>query len=75
MQGRHGWEEAWDLWAAAHGREALCGLSSPDLHGVPVASQVLWVEETESARTDVQGAWRETIDMFSMQKSVLAVLC
>jgi len=74
VQGRHGLEEALDLCAAENGREALCGLSSHDLQGFPVASQDLLVEETESAITDAHGAWRETIDVFSMQKIVLQVL-
>ena len=37
-QGRHGLEEVLHLWAAATGREALCGLSAHDLQGFPVAS-------------------------------------
>ena len=64
VQGRHGLEEALALWAAEHGREALCGLSSHELPGFPVASQALLVEETESAITDAPGAWRETSDVF-----------
>jgi hypothetical protein len=74
VPGRHGLEEALDLWAAENGREALCGLSSHDLQGLPVASQDLLGEETESAITEAHGAWRETIDVFSMQKRVWQVL-
>jgi hypothetical protein len=75
VHGRHGLEEALDLWAAEHGREALCGLSAHDLPGVPVASPDLWGEDTESARTEAHGAWRETIDVWSMQKRVVQELC
>jgi hypothetical protein len=75
VPGRHGLEEALALCAAEHGREALCGLSSHDRHGVPVASQDLWVEETESARTEAHGAWREAIDVFAMPQRVWQVLC
>ena len=67
-------EEAWALWAAAHGREALGGLRAHALHGVPGASQDLVGEETESARTEAQGAWREPIAVFAGQRGV-PVLC
>src|SRR5215813_6907215 len=74
VQGRHGVEEALDLCAAEHGREALCGLGSHHLQGFPVASQALLVEETESAGTEAHGAWREAIDVCSMQQRVWQVL-
>ena len=75
MPGRHGVEEAVDRWAAEHGREAVCGLGSHALQGVPVASQDLLGEETESAGTEAHGAWREAIDVLSMQERVVQVLC
>jgi hypothetical protein len=74
VQGCHGLEEAWDFCAAENGREALFGLSSHDLQDFPGASQDLLGEETASARTDAHGAWREAIDVFSMQQIVLQVL-
>ena len=74
-QGRHGLEEALDRGAAANGRAAWCGLSSHALPGLPVASQDRLVEETESARTEAQGAWREASDVLSRQQSVWQVLC
>lgn len=70
VPGRHGLAEAVALWAAENGREALFGLSSHDFQGFPVASQDRLVEETESALTDAPGAWREAIDVFSMQQIV-----
>jgi hypothetical protein len=75
VPGRHGLEEAVDLWAAENGREAVCGLSSHALQGFPVASPDLLVEETESTRTEAHGAWREAIDVFAMQQRVWHVLC
>ena len=75
VQGRHGLEEALDLCAAENGREALCGLSSHDLQGFPVAVQDLLGEEPDSAITEAHGAWRETIAVFSMQQRVVQVLC
>ena len=75
VQGRHGLEEALDLWSAENGREALCGLSAHDLQGFPGASQDLVGEETESAIPEAHGAWREALAVFSLPKGGLHVLC
>jgi len=75
VPGRHGLEEAWDLLAAAHGREACCGLSSHARQGVPVASQDLWVDATARAVTEAHGAGREALAVVAMQEGVWPGRC
>lgn len=48
---------------AEESREAVCGLGSNEVKGLPVACKDVLGEESESAVADAHGAWRESVDI------------
>ena len=71
VQGRHGLGGGVDLWRLRTVGSRCSVSARMSLQGFPAAFEALLVEETEGAITDAHGAWREAIDVFSMQEIVL----
>jgi hypothetical protein len=67
VQGRGHAEQATPFLHPEDGWEPVCGLSAHEVEALPVALQNVQGEESNAARADAQGGWRELIDVFAMQ--------
>ena len=59
---------------AEESQEAVCGLGTNEVEGLPVASKDGVVEETDGAVADAQGAWSESVNMLAVSDVVLQFL-
>jgi hypothetical protein len=71
VQGRGHAEQATHFLHTEDGWEPVFGLSSNEVEDLPVALQNVQGEESNAARADAHGGWREVIDVFAMQHVLL----